>query len=74
MQFVRRLLTALLFVGAAVSAQAQDFRAGRDYLVLPTPQPGRLLPGWPMTRRPTLSPTGPKTWPNWRCCWSRDPE
>lgn len=39
MQFVRRFLTALLFVGAAVSAQAQDFRAGRDYLVLPTPQP-----------------------------------
>jgi thiol:disulfide interchange protein DsbA len=39
MQFVRRFLIALLLLGAAAAAPAQDFKAGRDYLVLPTPQP-----------------------------------
>jgi thiol:disulfide interchange protein DsbA len=37
MQFVRRFLTALLFVSA--TATAQDFQAGRDYLVLQDVQP-----------------------------------
>lgn len=39
MQVVRRFLIALLLLGAAVSSQAQDFKAGREYLVLPTAQP-----------------------------------
>jgi thiol:disulfide interchange protein DsbA len=37
MPFVRRFLTALMFL--ATTASAQDFQAGRDYLVLPSPQP-----------------------------------